>query len=54
MSARIDIPKEEIASFCQFLERKVDLHTFEGVARSRNWLLEEEILSSAEAVYERT
>lgn len=104
MSARIDISKEEIASFCQrnhirrmalfgsvlrddftpesdvdvlvdfepdarigyiglagleieldkILGRKVELHTFEGIERSRNWLLKEEILSSAEAVYERT
>ena len=104
MSARIDIPKEEIAAFCQrnhirrmalfgsvlrddftpesdvdvlvefepaarigyiglagleielgkILGRWVDLHTFEGVKRNRNWLRREEILSSAEAVYEQT
>ncbi len=103
MSARIDIPKEEIAAFCQryhirrmalfgsvlrddftpesdvdvlvdfeldrtpglefitiqdelseILGRQVDLHTFEGIERSRNWLRREEILSSAEAVYEQT
>ena len=103
MSARIDIPKEEITSFClrnhiqrmalfgsvlrddftpesdvdvlvefepdarigyiglagleieleKILGRKVDLHTFEGIERSRNWLRREDILSSAEAVYER-
>ena len=93
MSARIDIPKEKIAAFCQrnhirrmalfgsvlrddftpesdvdvlvefepsqtpglefmtmqdelseILGRQVDLHTFEGVESSRNWLLREEIL----------
>ncbi|MXW79191.1 MAG: nucleotidyltransferase family protein [Gemmatimonadetes bacterium] len=104
MNARIDIPKEEIAAFCQrnhirrmalfgsvlrddftpesdvdvlvefepdarigyiglagleieldkILGRKADLHTFEGIERSRNWLLREKILSSVEAVYERT
>ena len=103
MSARIDIPKEEIAAFCQrnhirrmalfgsvlrddftpesdvdvlvefepgqtvglefitmqdelskILDRQVDLHTFEEIERSRNWLRREEILSSAEAVYEQT
>ena len=104
MSARIDVPKEEIAAFCRrnhirrmalfgsvlrddftpesdvdvlvefepdarigyiglagleieldkILGRKADLHTFEGIERSRNWLLREEILSSIEAVYERT
>ena len=104
MSARIDIPKEEIAAFCQrnnirrmalfgsvlrddftpesdvdvlvefdpdarigyiglagleieldkILRRKTDLHTFEGIARSRNWLRREKILSSAKAVYEQT
>ena len=103
MSARIDIPKEEIAAFCQrnhirrmalfgsvlrddftpesdvdvlvefepdarigyiglagleielgkILGRWVDLHTFEGVKRSRNWLRREEILSSAEVQYEQ-
>ncbi len=103
MSARIDIPKEEITAFCQrnhirrmalfgsvlrddftpesdvdvlvefepdarigyiglagleielekILGRKVDLHTFKGIERSRNWLRREDILSSAEAVYER-
>ena len=104
MSVGIDIPKEEIASFCQrnhirrmalfgsvlrddfmpesdvdvlvefepdarigyiglagleieldkILGRKTDLHTFEGIARSRNWLRREKILSSTEAVYEQT
>ena len=103
MSARIDIPKEEIAAFCQrnhirrmalfgsvlrddftpesdvdmlvdfepsqtpglefitmqdelseILGRQVDLHTFEGVESSRNWLLREEILSSVEVQYEQT
>ena len=103
MSARIDIPKEKIAAFCQrnhirrmalfgsvlrddftpesdvdvlvefepsqtpglefitmqdelseILGRQVDLHTFEGVESSRNWLLREEILSSVEVQYEQT
>ena len=103
MSAKIDIPKEEIAAFCQrnhirrmalfgsvlrddftpesdvdmlvdfepsqtpglefitmqdelseILGRQVDLHTFEGVESSRNWLLREEILSSVEVQYEQT
>ena len=104
MSARIEIPKDEIAKFCRrnhirrlalfgsvlrddftpesdvdvlvefepdarigyiglagleieldkILGRKADLHTFEGIERSRNWLLREEILSSTEAVYEQT
>ena len=103
MSARIEIPKDEIAKFCQrnhirrmalfgsvlrddftpesdvdvlvefeldrtpglefitiqdelseILGRQVDLYTFKGVERSRNWLRREEILSSAEAVYEQT
>lgn len=101
MSARIDIPQEEIVAFCQrnhirrmalfgsvlrddftpesdvdvlvefepdqtpglefitmqdelseILDRQVDLHTFKGIERSRNWIRREEILSSAEAVYE--
>ncbi len=103
MNARIDIPKEEIAAFCQrnhircmalfgsvlrddftpesdvdvlvdfeldwtpglefitiqdelseILGRQVDLYTFKGVESSRNWLLREEILSSAEVQYEQT
>ena len=103
MSARIDIPKEEIAAFCQrnhirrmalfgsvlrddftpesdvdvlvefeqdqtpglefitmqdelsdILGRQVDMYTFKGVESSRNWLLREEILSSAEVQYEQT
>ena len=103
MSARIDIPKEEIATFCQrnhirrmalfgsvlrddftpesdidvlvefepdrtpglefitmqdelseILGRQVDMYTFKGVESSRNWLLREEILSSAEVQYEQT
>ena len=103
MSTRIDIPKDEIAAFCQrnhirrmalfgsvlrddftpesdvdvlvefepsqtpglefmtmqdelseILGRQVDLHTFEGVESSRNWLLREEILSSVEVQYEQT
>ena len=103
MSAKIDIPKDEIVAFCQrnrirrmalfgsvlrddftpesdvdvlvefepsqtpglefitmqdelseILGRQVDLHTFEGVESSRNWLLREEILSSVEVQYEQT
>ncbi len=38
----------------EILGRQVDLHTFRGVESSRNWLLREEILNSAEAVYEQT
>lgn len=103
VNARIDIPKDEIAAFCQrngikrlalfgsvlrddftaesdvdvivefepgktpgleFLTmqdelseiygRRVDLHTFRGVESNPNWLLRNEILNSAEAVYEQT
>ena len=102
MSARIEIPKDEIAKFCrrnhirrlalfgsvlrddftpesdvdvivdfepdqtpglefitmqdelaEILGRKVDMHTFRGVESSRNWLLREEILNSAEVQYEQ-
>ena len=102
MSARIDIPKDEIAAFCrrnhirrmalfgsvlrddftpesdvdvlvdfelgqtpglefitmqdelsEIFGQQVDLHTFRGVERSRNWLLREEILNSAEVQYEQ-
>ncbi len=102
MSARIDIPKDEIAAFCrrnhirrmalfgsvlrdeftpesdvdvlvdfepgqtpglafitmqdelsEILGRQVDMHTFKGVESSRNWLLREEILNSAEVQYEQ-
>ena len=35
------------------LGRRVDMSTFEGVERSRNWLLRAEILDSAEVVYEQ-
>ena len=38
----------------KILGRQVDLHTFEGVESSRNWLLREEILSSVEVQYEQT
>ena len=37
----------------EILGRKADLHTFKGVEGSRNWLLRDEILNSAEAVYEQ-
>lgn len=37
----------------RILGRKADLHTFEAISRKRNWLLREEILGSAEALYER-
>ncbi len=33
--------------------RRVDMHTFDAVRRSRNWLRRESILGSAEALYER-
>ena len=33
--------------------RGVDLHTFRGVEGSRNWLLREGILISAETIYEQ-
>jgi predicted nucleotidyltransferase len=36
------------------LGRQVDLHTFRGIESNRNWLLREEILGSAEAVYGQT
>ena len=35
------------------LGRKADMQTFAGVERSPNWLLREEILGSAEAVYDQ-
>ena len=104
MKARIEIPTEEVAEFCQrnhilrlalfgsvlrddctpmsdvdvlvefepdarvgyfalgrmetelgdILGRKADMHTFSGVERSPKWLLREEILGSAEAVYDQT
>ena len=33
------------------LGRRVDMNTFQGVEGSRNWLLKEEILGTAEVVY---
>ena len=45
--AGLEIELEEL------LGRKTDLHTLEGVERSRNWLLRREILGSAETVYEQ-
>lgn len=36
------------------LGRKTDLHTLDGVERSRNWLFRKEILGSAETIYEQT
>lgn len=38
----------------KILGRRVDLYTFRGVENSRNWLLREEILNSAEVQYEQT
>ena len=38
----------------KMLGRNVDLHTLEGVERSRNGLLQKEILGTAETVYEQT
>ena len=37
----------------RILGRKADMRTFRGVEESRNWLLREEILSSAEIVYDQ-
>ena len=37
----------------EILGRQVDLYTFKGVENSRNWLLREEILNSAEVQYEQ-
>ncbi len=34
--------------------QRVDMHTFRGIERSRNWVLREEILNSAEIQYEQT
>lgn len=102
MSARIDMPKEEIAAFCRrhYIQRmalfgsvlrddftpesdidvlveflpgktpglafitmqdelseifgqRVDMHTYSGIERSRNWVLRKEILNSAEIQYEQ-
>ena len=102
MSARIDMPKEEIAAFCrrhhiqrmalfgsvlrddftpesdidvlvefapgktpglafitmqdelsEIFGQRVDMHTFSGIERSRNWVLRKEILNSAEIQYEQ-
>ena len=36
------------------LGRQVDMYTFGGIENSRNWLLREEILNSAEMQYEQT
>ena len=33
--------------------QRVDIHTFSGIERSRNWVLREEILKSAEIQYEQ-
>ena len=38
----------------ELLGWKTDIHTLEGVERSRNWLLRKIILGSAETVYEQT
>ena len=37
----------------EILGRQVDMYTFRGVESSRNWLLREEILNSAEVQYEQ-
>ena len=42
--------QDELSSI---LGRRVDMGTFQGVEESRNWLLKEEILDSAEVVYEQ-
>ena len=36
------------------LGRRVDLYTFKGVENSRNWILRDEILHTAEVRYEKT
>ena len=46
--ARLELELDEI------LGRKADLHTFEGVKDNPNGLLREEILNSAEELYEQT
>ena len=33
--------------------QRVDMHTFSGIERSRNWVLRKEILNSAEIQYEQ-
>lgn len=38
----------------EVLGRRVDLYTFKGVENSRNWILREEILNTAEVQYEQT
>ena len=38
----------------EIIERQVDLHTFSGIEKNRNWLLRAEILGSEEEVYEQT
>ena len=38
----------------EVLGRKTDLHTFKGIEDNPNWLLREEILNSAEELYEQT
>ena len=37
----------------EILGRQVDMYTFGGIESSRNWLLREEILNSAEVQYEQ-
>jgi uncharacterized protein with HEPN domain/predicted nucleotidyltransferase len=37
----------------RILGRKADMHTIESIANKQNWLLREEILGSAESLYER-
>ena len=38
----------------EVLGQRVDLYTFKGVENSRNWILREEILNTAEVQYEQT
>lgn len=47
--AFVDIQDE----LSQILGHPVDMLTFKSVERSRNWLLRDEILDSAEALYEQ-
>lgn len=38
----------------EVIGRRVDLYTYNGINSSRNWILREEILNTAEVQYEQT
>ena len=38
----------------EVIGRRVDLYTYNGIKSSRNWILREEILNTAEVQYEQT